>query len=179
MLYFAFGSNMLTARLQRRCPTARVVTRATAPGYSVAFDKLSEDTSGKANLVAGDQRSPAIGIVYELSSDDIDRLDGFEGAGYRREDHLAVTCLDTGTRLSACTYVAKARVPGLRPYDWYLALILAGLAGHAVDSSYAGRLYIAGFETDPLASRRSRLNALRDLDAAGYADYRALLRQPP
>ena len=56
VLYFAFGSNMLSKRLERRCSSARVRALAAAPGYEVAFDKLSEDTSGKANLVRGRSR---------------------------------------------------------------------------------------------------------------------------
>ena len=176
MLYFAFGSNMLPSRLRRRCPTAKVRARATAPGYRIAFDKRSEDTSGKANLVSCDHDGPAIGIVYELSPDDVDNLDAIEGPGYRRQDNFVVTCVDTGEELSTCTYVAIERAPGLRPYDWYLALVLAGLACHDIDPSYAQAIRMTRFDTDAQASRMSRRNALRDLETAGYPDYMSLLR---
>jgi hypothetical protein len=114
-LYFAFGSNLLTARLKRRCPSARVVALATAPGYRVAFEKLSEDTSGKATLVPCAGPDFAVGVVYELSMQDIDTLDAFEGPGYRRLDDFFVTCRETGKALQACTYVAKQNVSDLRP----------------------------------------------------------------
>ena len=178
MLYFAFGSNMLPSRLQRRCPTAMVKTRAIAHGYRVAFDKLSEDTSGKANLVGCDNSGPALGIVYELSPDDVDELDAFEGPGYRRQDGFVVTCFDTGEELSTCTYVAIDRAPELRPYDWYLALVLAGLACHDIDPSYVKALGMTRFDTDAQTSRQSRRNALRDLETAGYPDYLSLLHAP-
>lgn len=174
-LYFAFGSNMLTPRLQRRCPSARVVTRAAARGYSVAFDKLSEDTSGKANLVRSEIRESAVGVVYELAAADLDKLDAFEGPGYRRNDAFSVTCLDTASALLTCTYLAIENIAGLAPYDWYLAMILAGLAEHDVDSSYAQRMRMTGFAADPWSSRPTRQHALRDLETAGYRDYRELL----
>jgi gamma-glutamylcyclotransferase len=178
MLYFAFGSNMLPSRLQRRCPTARVKARAIAPGYRVAFDKLSEDTSGKANLVNSDYPGCATGIVYELSRGDVSELDAFEGSGYRRQEDFVVTCIATREELVTCTYVAKERVPGLRPYDWYLALVLAGLARHDIDPSYVQQMRMTAFEPDALTSRTSRRNALRDLESAGYSDYRSLLHAP-
>lgn len=176
MLYFAFGSNMLPARLQRRCPSAEVRTRATAPGYRVAFDKLSEDTSGKANLVSSDSGRAAIGVVYELSRDDVGKLDAFEGPGYRRQDDFVVTCIDSGEQLATCTYVAREGKPGLRPYDWYLALVLAGLIHHAIDPTYARQLRMTRFDVDADQARTSRHTALQDLESAGHADYRDLLR---
>ena len=175
-LYFAFGSNMLTTRLQRRCPGARVVARAAATGYRAAFEKLSEDTSRKATLVPCTGADFAVGVVYELSSGDIDELDEFEGPGYRRLDGFSLTCLDTGADLAACTYVAKQEVPGLRPYDWYVSLILAGLAEHDIGHAYARQLQMADCEKDPELSRRSRQNALRDLAVAGWPDYEDLLK---
>ena len=178
MLYFAFGSNMLPSRLQRRCPTASVKTPALAPGHRVAFDKLSEDSSGKANLITCHTGGSAIGIVYELSPDDVGKLDAFEGPGYRRQDDFVVTCVDTGGQLVTSTYVAEKRVPGLRPYDWYLALILAGLAQHGIDPSYARELRKTRFDPDQCLSRKSRRNALRDLEAAGNSDYLSLLQLP-
>ena len=178
MLYFAFGSNMLPSRLQRRCPAATVVTPAIAHGYRVAFDKLSEDSSGKANLIAGDARDSAAGIVYELPVADLEALDAFEGPGYCRKEAFPVTSIATGEELVTCTYVARKSVQGLRPYDWYLALVLAGLDHHDIDASYSRHLRMTRFDTDTRESRKSRRNALQDLRAAGYVNYLSLLRPP-
>jgi hypothetical protein len=178
MLYFAFGSNLLPSRLQRRCPTARVLTPAIASSYRVTFDKLSEDSSGKANLIACDAPDAAPGVVYELSADDLGALDAVEGPGYRRQEDFSVTGVATGEALVTCTYVARKRVPGLKPYDWYLALVLAGLACHDIDPSYSEKLRMTRFDTDAQQSRKSRRNALQDLRVAGYANYLDLLRQP-
>jgi hypothetical protein len=178
-LYFAFGSNLLTTRLSRRCASARVVARAAANGYRVAFEKLSEDASGKATLVPCEGPSFATGVVYELSHSDIDALDAFEGPGYRRRKRFPVTCIDTGQVFVTCTYVARENVPGLRPYDWYLALILAGLAEHGIDASHEQSLRMSAYDVDAQRSRQSRRNALEDLESAGFADYSELLRSQP
>lgn len=175
MLYFAFGSNMLTSRLTRRCPSTRVVARAVAPGHRVTFEKLSEDTSGKATLAATDGPPFAAGIVYEITSNDVELLDAFEGPGYRRLDGFAVTCIDTGKPLRVCTYVAKHEVTGLKPFDWYLALVIAGLTENGIDTDSARQLKSAPFETDMDNGRQTRLNALRDLDEAGFSDYLEIL----
>ena len=178
VLYFAFGSNMLNTRLKRRCNSARILTTAQARGHRVAFDKLSEDTSGKANLVRGDASASALGVVYEISSADARGLDAIEGPGYRRRDGFEVTCLQTGSQLRTITYTAREPLAGLQPYDWYLALVLAGLAEHGIDAAYARRLQSIPSVIDPEGDRETRHNALRDLQAAGYADYTSLLLAP-
>lgn len=176
VFYFAFGSNMLSTRLKRRCPGAGFEAVATAPGREVRFDKRSEDTSGKANLVAGDGPA-AVGVVYRVPAAELRLLDAVEGPGYRREDGLPVTCLRTGRSFEAVTYRAREPVPGLQPYDWYLALVLAGLAEHAIDAACVGRLRATPFVIDPQRNRTTRRSALRDLRGAGYPDYRSLLGQ--
>ena len=176
VLYFAYGSNLLPTRLQRRCPGARIKTLACARGYRVAFDKLSEDTSGKANLVRSGSTAAAFGVVYEIPSAEVDALDTVEGSGYARQEGFAVSCMASGKRLRTMTYMAQQNVPGLLPFDWYLALVLGGLRVHAADADYALAFESAEFVTDPELSRPTRLNALRDLAAAGFTDYADLLR---
>ena len=134
--------------------------------------------AAKANLVSCDNGDSAIGIVYELSPDDVDKLDAFEGPGYRRQDDLVVTCFDSGEELSTCTYVAIERTPGLRPYDWYLAMIVAGLAEHDIDERYAEQLRMTAYDTDPQRLRQTRQNALQDLAGVGCHDHLGLLHPP-
>ena len=54
-------------------------------------------------------------------------LDAFEGPGYVRVDEFPVSCLATHDVLRTITYVARNNVRGLQPFDWYLALVLAGM----------------------------------------------------
>lgn len=51
VLYFAYGSNMLSERLCSRVPSARVSGRVLLEGWRFAFNKCSKDSSAKANLL--------------------------------------------------------------------------------------------------------------------------------
>ena len=177
VLYFAFGSNMLNARLCRRCPGARFRTVAAAHGHRVLFDKLSEDSSGKANLVRSHDGTQALGVAYAIPAAEIPALDAFEGPGYVRLDDFRVSCLDTHDELKTITYVARRNVSGLKPYDWYLALVLAGMHERGFASAFVRAVRYTAFVTDPDPSRVTRLTALQDLAAAGYEDYTVLLKR--
>lgn len=50
-LNFAYGSNMLTARLRERVSSARPVGTACLPGFSLRWHKVSVDRSGKCDVV--------------------------------------------------------------------------------------------------------------------------------
>ena len=176
ILYFAYGSNMLTTRLQRWCKTAEYKSLAMIKGHRVAFYKKSVDSSGKATLVTCDSKVPVLGAVFEISISEIDELDAAEGAGYERQDEFPVICLQTGELVQACTYVALENVSDLRPFDWYLALVLAGLHSHDMDREYIQAIESTDFTVDTSQHRKSRVDAIRDLQAAGYSDYSVILR---
>jgi len=176
ILYFAYGSNTLTTRLQRRCNTAQFYSLAVAQGYRVTFDKKSKDSSGKANIAACDTKGSTAGVLFEISKAELEQLDRAEGPGYAIQDEFPITCLETGNQLKACTYVAKEVAADLKPFDWYLALIVAGLSSHRIDQSYVQGMGAMDFVVDTNQNRKSRVDALTDLRAAGYAEYSAILR---
>jgi hypothetical protein len=49
VVYFAYGSNMSTARLRERMPSCKPLGTATLPGHALRFHKRSTDKSGKCN----------------------------------------------------------------------------------------------------------------------------------
>ena len=70
-LYFAFGSNLNTARMRGRCPSMRVIGKATLSGWRLV-ERLYADIepgNGKVN-----------GILYAVSHFDLRALDYYEGA---------------------------------------------------------------------------------------------------
>lgn len=169
-LYFAYGSNMLTERLNARCVSARFVGVAEVYGYGLVFNKTSVDGSGKATLVERDGVSEAgvYGCLYDLDVQDRGALDACEGVGYERLDLFPVRC---GARdVSAVTYIAKpdAIDPTLKPYDWYLALVVAGAKQNGLPPDYVTRLEAVAGDADPIADRQRRQEALQVLAAAGY-----------
>lgn len=74
--YFAYGSNMLPQRLQRRCTSARKCGLAMLPGYDLSFCKISKDGSGKATLLPSSRLEAKVyGVIFHLASDDLPNLD--------------------------------------------------------------------------------------------------------
>lgn len=68
--YFAYGSNMLTERLQARCKSAKVRCVGSADGYRLAFSKKSQDGSGKATI-RPDEASGVYGIVFDIDETEL------------------------------------------------------------------------------------------------------------
>lgn len=171
LLYFAYGSNMLTSRLQARCPSARGGRVATADNHSLSFFKRGRDGSGKATLVPdarGGQR--VAGVVFELDERELSQLDRFEGAGtgYDRVQRFRVRTQAGSGVLEAFTYIAGEGYidPGLKPFDWYLSLVVAGAREYAQPEDYIAAITRTPTVADPLEDRPSRLEALALLGAS-------------
>lgn len=130
-LYFAFGSNMSSPRLQDRVGRVEVLGRALLEQHVHAFDKLGRDGTGKGNII----RSAGVGVwgaVYRLSGSQLAILDGFEG-GYER---ARIGVWQGSDRRTAETYVARQRHPGLRPADDYVRHYLDGVEEHGIPEDY-------------------------------------------
>jgi len=84
--YFAYGSNMVSKRMCERIPEAEVVGIARLPDWKLAWDKISTDGSGKANLVkelVKEKKSEVWGVIYRCPEQKMPDLDKVEG-GYQR-----------------------------------------------------------------------------------------------
>lgn len=166
MLYFAYGSNMLTERLRDRVPSATPVTPATLPNWSLRFHKRSQDGSGKCSIVETD-RATVHGVVFDVAPGDVPALDEaeFRGRGYeRRRVHPQAPDVS----LDAFAYVAQPAYvdDALRPYAWYLALVRAGARQHDLPSDYRSDLSAVEATLDPKTTRRSKHQSL--LARAGF-----------
>lgn len=178
--YFAYGSNMLTERLTavNRCPGATVLGPAFADGVIIEFTKPSKDGSGKATLShATGQRTP--GILFEIPTAQLRALDCAEGAGhgYDRCDAFPVHRTGNDEIVEAVTYLATSPKPNRKPYDWYLALVIAGAHQHGLGEEHLAALRRVPYTQDSNESREKRVEAIKALTTAGFADYRKLLGQ--
>ena len=137
-LYFAYGSNMRTARLTRRVGAARVVGAAHLDGFALRFDKPGRDGTGKANLVQV-PGARVWGVAYALSDDAWPILDRFE-PGYRREAFRLER--PRGEPLDAIAYRYPSDVTSafLAPSDAYLEHILAGANEHGLPAEWIGTI---------------------------------------
>ena len=169
MFYFAYGSNMLTLRLQNRVPSATAEGRARLPGMGLRFHKRSTDNSGKASLSPARNGGAVWGVVYTMDPDDVEALDEAEGRGYgyaRRTMHVEMgsEIVDVLLYTARSAYVEN----GLAPYDWYHALVLAGALEHNLPDPYIALIRSVPTVRDPDAERRARHASL--LNEAGYGD---------
>jgi cation transport regulator ChaC len=170
MLYFAYGSNMLTERLKARVPSAVPRTRARLPGYRLQFHKRSQDGSGKCDIVAtSDGESDVHGVLFEVEPQDLTALDEAEhrGRGYERS---TVQPRRDERSFEAFAYVAQPAYTddALVPYAWYHALVLAGAHQHGLPESYRTHLTTVRTYPDPNGERRTQHRSL--LRASGYLD---------
>ena len=163
--YFAYGSNMLHERLYARVPTAVPVATGTLPNHCLDFAKVSNDGSGKGDVV--DSPGNAVwGVLYEVADEQLANLDRNEGPHYRRDD---VGIVVAGAMQWASVYRARPdhRDPAKLPYDWYLALVIAGARQNGLPEDYIDALASKPRMPDREASRRTRLEALDALAEAG------------
>jgi hypothetical protein len=161
-VYFAYGSNILPARLSSRCPSARFSGVAKAIGWSLAFTKPSLDGSGKATLLPADASSSVIGALFEIALGERRVLDRAEGDRYQRNDRFPIVRCADNEVLVGTTYIARPEVcrPELRPYDWYADLILAGARQLGFPKRYLAELQGVESIPDPEPNRPTRLHAI-------------------
>lgn len=176
ILYFAYGSNMLPARLRARCPSARVIGTATVADFDLAFSKRSNDGSGKATLISAVGVSVP-GVLFAIEKSELNALDRAEGAGagYDRVDDFTAQKIGSGQRITATTYIASATDRSLIPFDWYLALVIAGAVHHALGEAHVAKLRATRHRLDEDHARKSRRDALQALLTHGFDDHHALL----
>ncbi|RME33301.1 MAG: gamma-glutamylcyclotransferase [Gammaproteobacteria bacterium] len=155
LFYFAYGSNLSTARLRARIAQVRPVVRALLPGHRLCFHKAGRDGSAKCDAAhTGARGDRVFGVVFEIARSDLQVLDRIEGSGYVRR---SVSLLTTGgLPLQAVTYLATGIDPGLLPYDWYRQHVLIGAREHCLPQAWLDRLGRIPCIPDPDPSRRER-----------------------
>lgn len=177
--YFAYGSNMLPARLINRCYSARLIGTGIAPNFRLEFSKASKDGSGKATLVAAPgARLPS--AIFEIDDSERAALDRHEGVGlgYRRDDAFVVEGIVPGAAFLTTTYLATSLDAQLKPFDWYLATVIAGATYHEMDETHITALRSTVFIEDTEKNRRTRIAAIKAMQDHGIDDYGTLLENP-
>jgi cation transport regulator ChaC len=143
---------MLSARLTKRCPSAHPLGVAKLAGYELRWHKVSEDGSGKCDVVPATVDDVVYGVVYEINAQektDLDQAEGL-GSGYDQKD---VAVILDGKVVTASIYFATKTKPTLKPYTWYKALVVAGAKEHGLPTDYIARLEAVEALEDPNHAR--------------------------
>lgn len=166
LFYFAYGSNMATARLRQRLPAARCLGRAEAPGFRVVFYKVGfRDGSGKCGLLRAGDNDLTPGVLYALDATDINLLDHIEGVGHGYERLRLTVRLPDARLVEAVSYLAIRLDSALKPFQWYKQHLLAGASEHALPRDYLRLLTELESVADPDNARHAREMAVHGLTA--------------
>lgn len=141
---FAYGSNMCTQRMRGRISSVEPLGRAKLLTKRLVCNKRSNDGSAKANLE--DAADTVWGVLYEIDSAELGKLDECEG-GYERECLGVLTDHDSLVR--AYVYISSKLTSDHRPYDWYKALMIRGALEHELPSFYIELLKQIESKPDP------------------------------
>ncbi|MCG8583631.1 MAG: gamma-glutamylcyclotransferase, partial [Pirellulales bacterium] len=145
---FCYGSNMCTARLRDRAPSAKVIAAGYVAGRRLAFHKRGRDGSAKANAYyTGRDEDRVWGVVFAIAGQDKVTLDDHE-IGY--ESVATAVVVSERTEVLAHIYVAHADVVdnSLEPFCWYRQFLLHGAIEHALPRDYIDKLHAHDFVTD-------------------------------
>ncbi len=150
---FAYGSNMLTARLQKRVRSAVAVGTGQLRGHVLRWHKRSRDGSGKCDAETTGRNADVVwGVLFELDAAEKPELDRAEGLGNGYVERQVEIITDRGI-VRAVAYIATAKDPSRRPYHWYKAFVVEGAREHALPQEYLQSLENAPSVPDPDPAR--------------------------
>lgn len=154
LYYLAYGSNLHPLRLRERVPSAKLLGILQAPGWRVQFRKRGQDRSAKCDLVRAGAGDSAYAALYTLDARDKPRLDVAEGVG-RGYDETTLEVTLAGRNFTPFAYLAAATHvdPMLRPFHWYLQLVIAGARYHRLPAAYVAALAAVPAVADPDGER--------------------------
>ncbi len=151
MLYFSFGSNLDPGQMQTRCPGHRVVGMAVLHDHKLIFPIFSNSWGGGVASLQLSHGNEVWGMLYELSEEDLRRLDGFEdfhGPGdphnlYEREPiWVELKRPEDGSvprRVKAMAYLAHTANPSA-PSRRYMDAVIRGARAHRLPDDYVAVL---------------------------------------
>jgi hypothetical protein len=86
--YFAYGSNMDLEQMRRRCPDSKLAGVAVLEDHQIGFTRFSVNRNSAVADVLVSPGRQVWGILYEVSTADLEKLDIAEGVptAYRRSE---------------------------------------------------------------------------------------------
>ena len=126
MYYFAYGSNLSKKQMKERCPDSKPLSIVTLHNYKLVFVGWSRKWRGGVASIKPFRGERVLGAIYEISEEDLRRLDKYEGTpdAYTRVK-VAVTN-DFGERIEAVTYVKAGRLEETQPSKECLSALQQG-----------------------------------------------------
>ena len=124
MYYFAYGSNLNRKQILQRCPESKPKFTATLHHYQLVFIGWSRQWRGGVASIRPIRGGKVLGAIYEVSEEDLKRLDNYEGSDYRRLNVIVND--EDGEPVEAITYIRSGQAEEIKPSPEYLAIIQQG-----------------------------------------------------
>jgi len=141
MLYFSYGSFLDSETLKKHAPNAKYMKRAVLLDFEVQFNFLSKTYDGGVTGVEPVAGKKALGVVYDVPPDEIEKLDIVEGVPAGIYYRQTVTIVDEdGNEHRAETYRTTDPKGPFTPTRRYLGLMIKGAKEHGLDPDYIKEL---------------------------------------
>ena len=149
-------------RLKERIQSADKIGVYTLEKHALRFHKLSKkDGSGKCDAwFTGNSDDYVIGVVFEISDAEKEKLDWFEGLGNGYQDKEVLVGDVQGNTIEAITYYATNTDSSLVPYTWYLYHVVYGAKESGIPNYYINAIEGTSSIEDPDKERDAKERAI-------------------
>jgi gamma-glutamylcyclotransferase (GGCT)/AIG2-like uncharacterized protein YtfP len=136
ILYFAYGSNMDQKQMKKRCPGSKLYMCYKLKGYALDFTHNSISWGGGVADVIKSSGSNVWGIIYKVTPQDLENLDGYEGysgkGSHNVYDRKVFRPTLEGKQVKVYLYIVQAkRRKTITPSKRYMqGLIKGAIAAH-------------------------------------------------
>jgi len=146
MLYFAYGSNMDGVQMKERCPSHEFRGTGFITDYRLDFTHYAAHRKGGAADIVPEGDARVWGVLYDISNEDIEALNRFEGMGlqppvYR---HASVNITHETNRNDSMTdayaYEIITKSGPFKPSRNYMRHLLDGARMWGLPESYIAML---------------------------------------
>ena len=128
MRFFIYADNLNPIQLKRRAPEAQLLFKAYLPDHTIKFGRWSTQWRCGLATIAPSAGERVWGIVFEVTQEDVQEMDKFEGdlpEGAFRHVEMHVFTED-GKKEFVTTHVAQS-IGKFKAKDHYLDWIIAGV----------------------------------------------------
>jgi len=162
MKYFAYGSNMSFKRLETRLQQPKVIGVYRLTHHRLAFHKESLDGSAKCDaFYTGKADDKILGVVYDITPADKQKLDKIEGVGAGYEIKTATVTEEknqtqNNRKIPVFLYYATQLTQTCLPYEWYQYHVIAGAHEAGLSRDYIRQIAQSDCATDPNLTRHQK-----------------------
>ncbi len=142
-LYLAYGSNLNTRQMSRRCPDARVAGTAELSGWRLMYKGSGSGNYLTVERAEGYKVPVAVWAVSGQDEENLDRYEGYPVFYYKKELEILLhdTATDEKRRATAFIYIMHEERSLGRPTERYMKTCREGYDGFGFDQAILKEAY--------------------------------------